>query len=725
MDFLQRFANSRIVINLTILFKRFDKNSMELNHCILKMYHRIAVECKMPAMMYQASIFRVFQRIFMSDDRAHKELVVFARFIFRGFVETAIKNPKAYMELLFWKSTKQAVEMTDGYDTEHVTNKKASRNAWTEVEEDELRTLFMEHQTTKPSEDLVDFIARNLINQDRTKRGIVKKMKELGLVVNSKGVRDEVRKRLPKEWSEDEVAQLTELWEQVKEDDEVADPLGIIYDGLRIKRPKPKIKEKLLELNLVDDVKQLRKKRVKKSNGPKSSWEARSASEDEDENGSHSESDGDAASGSGVASSSRREKKKKDKSKRPKKKTKQPEIVYTDAQLTGLLKDVIAKELRSALEWLKESLEDWLEDRDEESGESQALVPLDAASSEALDAPSFQRLLRAFGIHSPDLEEAYWRIPASLLPTTVTRRCTLIAAALRGEFVQEAEPAKEDDKDDSESESDDEFFKKLKSYTRNYDKYSSSDEGDADPGPSVSQNPSHKSTSKSAQKSSVSDRNSVSSGSEKENQESGEKNSQNGNSQRSRNRDELSKHSDADDSSMVSSQGARKKSQTSRTTKDSDSSDSEDGKTSQNRPNNTSDQDSSGEDLNKSKKGKNSDSDSDSDSDSSSNSEETRTQNQRQSQTLTESQPNEGSAKSRRIRKVLNSDSEEESEKLPPSPIQSSAESKRNISQDSDGDTPVQKRRRVLDSDEEEDAPPESEKPTDRKQARVLSDDDD
>ena len=45
------------------------------------------------------------------------------------------------------------------------------------------------------------------------------------------------------------------------------DPVGLIYDGLRIKRSKPKIKEKLLELHLAEDAKQLRKKRKKKSEG--------------------------------------------------------------------------------------------------------------------------------------------------------------------------------------------------------------------------------------------------------------------------------------------------------------------------------------------------------------------------------------------------------------------------------------------------------------------------
>lgn len=87
----------------------------------------------------------------------------FAIFIFRGFAEVAQRNPKAYMELLFWKSTKQAVEMTDGYDIEHEPkNKKAAKNAWTDVEEDELRTLFMEHQTNKYPQGMKSVFKINL-----------------------------------------------------------------------------------------------------------------------------------------------------------------------------------------------------------------------------------------------------------------------------------------------------------------------------------------------------------------------------------------------------------------------------------------------------------------------------------------------------------------------------------------------------------------------------------
>lgn len=63
------------------------------------------------------------------------------------------------MELLFWKTTRDATEVVEGYNTE-TDNKKVSRSLWTEAEEDELRTLFMDHQTnnyTKGTSALLRF----------------------------------------------------------------------------------------------------------------------------------------------------------------------------------------------------------------------------------------------------------------------------------------------------------------------------------------------------------------------------------------------------------------------------------------------------------------------------------------------------------------------------------------------------------------------------------------
>ncbi|XP_063971887.1 protein timeless homolog [Diachasmimorpha longicaudata] len=428
-EFLRRFANVRVVKALAILLSHFEENPADINHYVVKMLHRISWDSKMPAMIFQASIFRTFQKILDSKYGEHKELQKFAIFIIRRFAETAGKNRKAYMELLFWKNTREATEMLDGYDVE-VGNNKVSSAVWTEVEEDELRTLFMEHQTNKYTQDLVDWILENLISDNRTRRGVIKKLKELHLIVNSKRVRSEIQKRLPKEWGEEEIAQLTEMWDKVKDDD---DPVELIHDGLRIKRPKPKIKEKLLELGLVQDIKELRKKRKKKKSGEvKASWEHQSSSEKSDSDDSDSEIIGkDSKSGANS-------KVKKNQKKKTDKKKKKPAVVYTDAQLTGLLKDVINKNMTEALEWVVESLEDAVEDRDEESIEGIALVPLDDYSSAAMDSPSFQRLLRAIGVEPPaDEQEAYWRIPSHMMSATIQKRCDLIKNGLNGIFVNE------------------------------------------------------------------------------------------------------------------------------------------------------------------------------------------------------------------------------------------------------------------------------------------------
>nr|KAF7435590.1 hypothetical protein H0235_003781 [Vespula pensylvanica] len=349
-EFVQRFANIKIVKALAILLQQFDKNTNEVNHYVTKMLHRITWECKMPAMIFQASIFRTFQKILASKYPEHKELQKFAIFIIRRFIEVAQKNRKSYMELLFWKNTRDATQIVEGYNTE-TDKKKVSRGVWTEEEEDELRTLFMEHQTNKPSEDLVDWILERLINETRTRRGVIKKLKEMCLVVNSKAVRNEVQKRLPKEWSEEEIAQLTELWEQLREDE---DPVELIFNGLRIKRTKSKIKEKLLELGLVKDPRELYKKRSRKSNHGKSSWETQSGS-NSDEEDRDSEEESTKSSGRNDVARSKPTKKRtttttttttttKRMTKqegRSRRKRDQKTFLYTDAQLSGLLKDVI------------------------------------------------------------------------------------------------------------------------------------------------------------------------------------------------------------------------------------------------------------------------------------------------------------------------------------------------------------------------------------------------
>ncbi|KAG8314055.1 hypothetical protein J6590_101372 [Homalodisca vitripennis] len=212
MDFVGRFASPRVLAPVCLLLEHFEKNSHHTNHCAVKILHRVAWDCKMPALLFQASLFRTFQRIFQSSVPEHKELVKFAVFIMRKFTEMAKKNKKIFMEILFWKSKKEEEELENGYG--NVKSKSHSaKNVWQEEQEDELRRLAAEYERDTPEPDAVAWIMKNMIDQTRSRKAVIKKLKELYLVVGNikpKPVSNTV------EFSEEEIAELRSLFEQYK-----------------------------------------------------------------------------------------------------------------------------------------------------------------------------------------------------------------------------------------------------------------------------------------------------------------------------------------------------------------------------------------------------------------------------------------------------------------------------------------------------------------------------
>merc|ERR1711936_351682 len=55
--FVFRFAVKNVVMPYGVLFNSYLKNSKETNHHIIKMFHRIAVDCELPVLLFQTSIF--------------------------------------------------------------------------------------------------------------------------------------------------------------------------------------------------------------------------------------------------------------------------------------------------------------------------------------------------------------------------------------------------------------------------------------------------------------------------------------------------------------------------------------------------------------------------------------------------------------------------------------------------------------------------------------------
>lgn len=127
--------------------------------------------------------------------------------------------------------------------------------------------------------DVVDWVTSNLIDQTKSRKQVLKKLKELMLLVDYKGRKK--TSKTPKTWTAQEESNLQELFEQFKDSEgkwpfvtfsllsyivfSWADPLGNIIQNLDVARPKNRVVEKLLVMGLIRDRKEIHKKRSRQS----------------------------------------------------------------------------------------------------------------------------------------------------------------------------------------------------------------------------------------------------------------------------------------------------------------------------------------------------------------------------------------------------------------------------------------------------------------------------
>ncbi|PRD21297.1 UNVERIFIED_CONTAM: Protein timeless-like protein [Trichonephila clavipes] len=259
-DIYKKYASPKVVMPCCLLLANYQSNSLRTNACLIKLLHKIAWDYKMHALFFQSTVFLTFQKIFEDPDVSRnaviKEFYRFAKFIVGKFFEVAEKNNKAFIELLFWKGHREAYELVEGYETFHSSN---VRGAWTEDEEEELKYLYEENKDIYiEGQDVADIIHANINQKKRTKHEIILALKRLGLIQNAKDLKPHLRK----EWREDEINELQHLFEDFKTSDDV---MGNILNKLSIKRSRKAVVEKMLELNLIQDRKEISKKRPKKS----------------------------------------------------------------------------------------------------------------------------------------------------------------------------------------------------------------------------------------------------------------------------------------------------------------------------------------------------------------------------------------------------------------------------------------------------------------------------
>ncbi|XP_013190355.1 protein timeless homolog isoform X2 [Amyelois transitella] len=395
-DFVLRFCHPRVVSACVYILERYDKNLPHTNHCAIKMLHRIAWDCQRPSMMFQATLFLIFQRILANPMPMFKELEKFAIFILRKFTEVASKNTKVFIELLFWKNSKDSAEIEHGYTLYTDQKDKPGKGFWSEEQEEELRSLYMENQRNpQTDEDVIDWILDNLIDKTRTRRGVISKLKELGLIFRAptkRSNKEAGRDRVPKEFSEEEDEQLRALWDQYQE-----------------------------------------------TEGNSSGSESSDQSESED--------DGRKSRPSSPPPAAKKAKKKQNKTKPPKNK-KEKAFTLSANEIAKLLVRAVDEDLTEGLKWLAENLEEVALDQEADGFDPSApdtpLVPISSGSIEAMENDLFRSVLKGVGIHPPDNEqETYWRIPSELHFETIRKRREIIVKAINKELLLDPTSANE------------------------------------------------------------------------------------------------------------------------------------------------------------------------------------------------------------------------------------------------------------------------------------------
>nr|CAB3517255.1 unnamed protein product [Spodoptera littoralis] len=472
-DFVNRFCHPRVVSACVTLLENYDKNLPHTNHCIAKMLHRIAWDCKRPSMMFQASLFLIFQKILDNRVPQFKELEKFAIYILRKFTEVASKNPKVFIELLFWKNSKDSLDIEYGYDLYTDNRDKPGKGVWSEEQEEELRRLYMENQSNpETDQDVIDWILENLIDQTRTRRGVIKKLKELGLIFRAPTKRSHKEpgsEKVPKTFTEEEDQMLTELWEQFKD---APDPMGVIMPRMPRKRQKRSFVDRLLELGMIQDKKECRKKRQKKSDGKSS------GGDDDKSNSEPSDSESDDNSGSDSDAPPQPIKNKPSKNKnvpKPNKKREkqQKRIELTANEIAKLMVQAVDSDLTEALKWLAENLEEVALDQEAEGydpeSEGVPLLPLSQNQSTPWRVNCSRKYCLSWVCHllMNRYVEKYWRIPSTLHFETIRKRREIIIKAIHKELLIDTSEAAEvtpavDIAEKEESSDDDDLFDNLR-----------------------------------------------------------------------------------------------------------------------------------------------------------------------------------------------------------------------------------------------------------------------
>ncbi|KRX71644.1 Protein timeless -like protein [Trichinella sp. T6] len=252
-DFIQRLANPIYLRWYVWLLKDFRKNSNNVNSCIVSMLSRVTFDLNVPPLLYQASLFRIFQQVDELNKaninvERYRELTAFGKRLLKHFFEDAKDNPNIYVEILFWKHFKESYEISYGYGSydKKGSSSKVIASAILESKIENLFQKFLE-EPEKNTTDVADYIMENLDNT-ASRRTIVRALRGLNLPFENYLLKKKSSKSSTKwAWSVEEEEELKSLYENFKNSKDVIDMICQNLSGAHSKRA---VSKKLNELGL-------------------------------------------------------------------------------------------------------------------------------------------------------------------------------------------------------------------------------------------------------------------------------------------------------------------------------------------------------------------------------------------------------------------------------------------------------------------------------------------
>ena len=425
--FLKTLGSPVIIQPYCYLLSHYKSNNSSTNHAVMKMLHRVAVDLKLPEMLFQLSLLITFRAVLNeASTKKYKEITTFAKYIIRKFIDLAKENPFIFAEVLFWKSAGDCFQINSKDKIEPTNKANQKREQWTLEEEEELTLLFNQF---RESPDIIGDMLNNMSDQTKTRRQITNKIVRMRLVGNAKELPKppKVDKRA---WTEDQSEELYRVFEEFRDTD---DPLNSIHQTLssnpEFKKSKQSIVKQLIEAGKISDRSELRKKKKPKKKSFKDMVDDERESEG-DENESDVEEREAAKEDSGDESDFERffskEKQTADADDKEDSQEDASTAVNDDIGPRASKGQIINKakeEFVEQVKWVQTRLRRAADARDEDSDwYPMLLLTMSDEDDRAMNSALFQRLLKLMGFMPPvDEQESFWRIPESLTPAILRK----------------------------------------------------------------------------------------------------------------------------------------------------------------------------------------------------------------------------------------------------------------------------------------------------------------